>query len=315
MKIAWVLGSTGLLGSALTRQLRRQGTPLFLPAERLNWSRELALPTQLETAIHAFAECASGAGYWEIYWAAGVGTFSSAVGDLVLETRTLALLLRLIETNPLLAAIPGAFAFASSAGAIYAGSKEDIISEKTDPAPTTPYAHEKLKQEAMVNSFALATPKTIALLARISTIYGPGQATGKQQGLLAHIARCTVRNRPIQIYVPYDTIRDYIAVDDAAASMVGCLREAAKQQHSVTKIIASEHPVTIAEIISTFKKITRRAPKIVTSANKLSSLYSRRVQFRSVVMPDIGPSSATSLLIGIAQIMASERTAFARRPG
>lgn len=45
---------------------------------------------------------------------------------------------------------------------------------------------------------------TAALIARISMFYGPGQAKDKQQGLLAHIARCILRNQPIQIYVPYD---------------------------------------------------------------------------------------------------------------
>ena len=35
MTIAWVLGSGGLLGAALCRQLRRNGTTLFFPADRL----------------------------------------------------------------------------------------------------------------------------------------------------------------------------------------------------------------------------------------------------------------------------------------
>ena len=80
----------------------------------------------------------------------------------------------------------------------------------------------------------------------------------------------------------------------------------------LTKIVASEHPTTIAEIISVFKRITRRAPKVVTSANRLSALYSRRVQFESVVLPKFEPASKTSLLIGISQVMAAERAAFAR---
>lgn len=314
MTIAWVLGSTGLLGSALCRELRRKGLTLFSLTERLRWGQENELVSQLATAVHAFAGLAAAEERWEVYWAAGVGTMSSSVGDLALETRTLALLLRFIQSDPVLTAVPGALAFASSAGAIYAGSRDEIISEKTAPAPTTAYAHEKLRQEDLVNSFALAAAHTTALLARIATIYGPGQSTGKQQGLLAHIARCTVRNRPIQIYVPFDTIRDYIAVDDAAATMVAGLRATNERQPVITKIVASEHPTTIAEIISIFKRITRRAPKIVTSANRLSSLYSRRVQFQSVVLPECAPRSKTSLLIGIAQVMAAERAAFARCP-
>lgn len=314
MTVAWVLGSTGMLGSALCRELCRRGTPLFSLADRLRWGHEDELVSQLAAAEHAFAERVGAEERWEVYWAAGVGTMSSSTSDLALETRTLGLLLRLIESDPVLMATPGAVAFASSAGAIYAGSRNEIISEKTAPAPTTAYAHEKLKQEGLVSSFALDTSRTTALIARISTIYGPGQSTGKQQGLLAHIARCTVKNKPIQIYVPFDTIRDYIAVDDAAAVMVAGLRVTSEGSRVLTKIVASEHPTTIAEIISIFKRITRRAPKIVTSANRLSSLYSRRVQFESVVAPECAPTSKTSLLIGISQVMAAERAAFSRGP-
>jgi UDP-glucose 4-epimerase len=151
-----------------------------------------------------------------------------------------------------------------------------------------------------------------ALNARISTIYGPGQATVKQQGLLTHIARRILRNQPIQIYVPYDTIRDYIAVDDAARAITGALFLANQQPGVCTKIIASEKPTTIAEIISVFKRIARRGPLIVTSASKLTSLYARRVQFRSVVLTDGARPMVTSLAVGIAQLMVAERAAFVR---
>ena len=127
-------------------------------------------------------------------------------------------LLQRLEAEPHLISAPGAIAFASSAGGIYAGAKDAVITEHTPPAPTTAYAREKLVQEDLIQAFVLANQRTAALLARVSTIYGPGQATGKQQGLLTHIARRILRNQPIQIYVPYDTIRDYIAVDDAATA-------------------------------------------------------------------------------------------------
>jgi UDP-glucose 4-epimerase len=238
----------------------------------------------------------------------------SSEADLALETRVLALLLRLVESTPQLVAIPGAVAFASSAGAIYAGSPDYTISENTVPAPTTAYAREKLRQEDLVCSFAQASGDRIALLARLSTIYGPGQSLGKQQGLLAHIARCILRNQPIQIYVPLDTIRDYINADDAAASMVAALRAVSEDPGVFTKIIASEQPTTIAEIISIFKRITRRAPRIVTSAGKLTNVYSRRVQFRSVATPQCAASPKTSLLAGIANVMAAERAAYVCSP-
>ena len=209
-------------------------------------------------------------------------------------------------------AAPGAIAFASSAGAIYAGSSDEVVTENTPPTPTTAYAREKLRQEGLIHSFAGANSRISVLIARISTLYGPGQAAGRRQGLLAHIARSTLRNRPIQIYVPYDTIRDYIAADDAAVAMLAALRATSAKPRLVTKIIASERPTTIAEIISIFMRIARRAPRIVTSASRLSDLYSRRVQFRSIVLPECAKTPTRSLIVGISQLLAAERAAFVR---
>lgn len=310
MTIAWVLGSRGLLGSALCRVLRFKGTELFFPAESFRWNSEPDLVLQFSMALQAFSEHLAGSRRWEIYWAAGVGTMSSSEADLALETRALTILLRLIESTPQLITIPGAVAFASSAGAIYAGSPDYTISENTMPAPTTAYAREKIRQEELIRSFVQANENRTALLARLSTVYGPGQSSNKRQGLLAHIARCILRNQPMQIYVPLDTIRDYINADDAATSMILALRAISDSPGALIKIIASEQPTTIAEIISIFKRITRRAPRIVTSAGNLTSIYSRRMQFRSIAIPQIVESPKTSLLAGIAKIMAAERAAY-----
>ena len=60
MTIAWVLGSGGLLGAALCRQLRRSGTELFFPSVRLAWNGGGALSAQLAgAAISEFAMAAA----------------------------------------------------------------------------------------------------------------------------------------------------------------------------------------------------------------------------------------------------------------
>lgn len=311
MTIAWVLGSGGLLGAALCRALRRDSIELFFPAERFNWADGLVLDGQLAVAAQAFASRLSADEPWQIYWAAGVGTMGSAQDAMSSETRALMQLLQLLQSEPRVMSALGAIAFASSAGAIYAGAKDAVITEHTSPAPTTAYAREKLLQEDLIRVFAISNNRSAALLARISTIYGPGQAAGKQQGLLTHIARRILRNQPIQIYVPYDTIRDYIAVEDAAAAIVNALDIASRYPcAAVIKIIASERPTTIAEIVSVFRRLARRAPRIVTSASKLSALYSRRVQFHSLALPECPKTTGKSLPVGIAQLMAAERAAF-----
>ena len=331
MTIAWVLGSSGLLGAALCRQLRRNGTTLFFPADRLAWNNSGEFAAQLATAVRAFADEAAAADRWEIYWAAGIGTMASSPETLAPETRALSLLLQRLESESRFKAVPGSVALASTAGAIYAGSADEIITENTAPAPTTAYAHAKLEQEALLRCFADSHDHASVLIARISTLYGPGQAAGKKQGLMTYLARSILRNHPVQIYVPYDTIRDYITTDDAAAAMVAAARdtgggaerdsagntvhETSGTPRAVTKIIASERPATIAEIVSIFRRLARRAPRIATSANRLSAVYARRVQFRSIV--SVGPvaTPTTTLAIGIAQLMAAERVALMHSTG
>jgi UDP-glucose 4-epimerase len=312
MTIAWVVGSGGLLGSALCRALRAQGTKLFLPQERFDWGNEIALTSQFSLAVRAFAARAAKARHWEIYWVAGVGAMGSSEADLVAEIRALSILLIALALEELLMARSGAVALASSAGAIYAGANEEVITERTIPAPTTPYARGKLQQEELVKSFVRSTDKTTALIARISTLYGPGQSRGKKQGLLSSVAHSIITNQPVRIFVPLDTIRDYLASDDAAPAMIAALRTIGGKQRVLTKIIASERPTTIAEIISTYRRIARRSPRIVTSASSLSGVYARRVRFRSISAPDATRSPRISLLVGIAQVMAAERAAHLR---
>ena len=312
MTVAWIFGANGLLGSALQRSLQRRGARLFVSAERFCWHDEAALHRQLQAAVKAFADFARDCNNWQIYWAAGVGTMSSTEEELAAETRALSIVLELIESEPALMATDGSFSFSSSAGAIYAGASDDIISENTAVAPTTDYAREKLRQESLVSEFAERNSRVTVLLARISTLYGPGQDNGKRQGLLAHIARCLLRNQPVHIYVPFDTIRDYIAADDAAFAIGAAVYALSSKPGVFIKIISSEQPTTIAEIISVYKRIARRKPRIVSSANKLSSAYTRRIRFQSKTLPINERMLKTSLLVGISRLMDAERSAFTR---
>ena len=313
MTIAWVVGSGGLLGKALCRALQRDGTAVYTPEVRFDWSNPVALDRTMSAAIQAFAAGLGDGEQWELYWAAGVGTMSASESEMQPETRALAELLRLAGANSRLMSTSGAISLASSAGAIYAGAHDAVITEYTEPRPTTAYALGKLQQEKLLESFVRSTHTVCGMAARISTLYGCGQASGKKQGLLTHIARKIIRNQLIQIYVPFDTIRDYINADDAATAMVGAVRAQADTDRFLIKIVASEHPTTIAEIVSTFRRLVRRAPRIVTSANRMTNLYSRRVQFRSVVLPLTRALPCTSLAIGISQLMIAERKAFGQR--
>jgi UDP-glucose 4-epimerase len=312
MTAAWVIGGYGLLGTALRKELTRKSFKLFAPTERFHWGNEQLLKTQLISAVKQFSVFANTEKSWHIYWAAGIGKMGSQESELALETYILLKLLKLLQAELTLMAMSGLFTFASSAGAIYAGASDTVITENTTDAPTTDYAREKIKQENLVSEFVIQNNRTSALIARISTLYGSGQAIGKQQGLIAEIARRILRNQSIQIYVPFDTVRDYIAAEDAAAMMVASTNAISAEFGVFKKIIASEQPTSIAEIIFIYKRVARRTPRVVTCASKLSVLYKRRIQFKSVMINNNQHNLRTSLLIGISQVLNAERISFAR---
>jgi UDP-glucose 4-epimerase len=314
MRAAWVVGSGGLLGRALVRELCDAGTAVFCQPEPFAWLEADRVPGQMAAAVDAFARWAAGACEVEIFWAAGVGAMGSTEAAMAAENRCLEVLVDRFTKQPCLAAQRPAFALASSAGGIYAGSADAIIDESTSPMPTTPYARAKVQQEELVRR-SLGTAGSAVLVARFSTLYGPGQASGKRQGLIAHVARSVLRSRPVRIYVPLDTIRDYVYSADAARIMIASLRSMRCGDEPVMKIVASEAPTTIVEIVDTCRRISRRRLLFTIATDTLGDLYVQRARYRSRVFPEHKRLVTTTLAQGFARVLAAERERIARTDG
>ena len=310
MTIAWVLGGGGLLGSAIKRTLKKNKINLFIQPINFNWNSESILDEQLRYSVKLFFSTIEEGNNWQIYWAAGIGNLSSSENELSIETKALKLLIKYLKIELSIKKIKGTFILASSAGAIYAGISDEIINENTPAAPTTIYALEKIKQEEIIQEFVFIFNKVTALIVRISTLYGPGQSIGKRQGLISLMARRILINQPIQIFVPFDTIRDYIFSDEAAESIISTVDLIGEKEGTFLKIVASEEPATIANIISNFRKISKHNPKIISSTNNNTYIYTRQMRFRSIIHPVRDKISRTILLIGIARVIAYEKLSY-----
>lgn len=310
MTRAWVLGSGGMLGSAITRELLRKGVDLYCYGEIFVWSDEQKLQFQFVLATKEFFNGLSPGEPWEIYWAAGVGSMGSIQKELLSETVALNMLL--CEMKRHLSnehCVIGSFGFASSAGALYSGCQDFEVNEYSEVCANTDYAQTKLLQEQLLQDIVKQTKGIRVLIARFSTLYGFGQSFGKPQGLLSHIARCALRRQPVEIFVPLDTTRDYLFVDDAAADFVSSLRGLHDQNINCRiKIIAAETSASIAEVVSTFRRLTKRHIRIICRRTKLSGLYAPRVSYRSLY-----PSRITrhTLLQGVDVLLRFERMAYA----
>lgn len=121
---------------------------LFVPRQRFAWQDRDALLTAIRMEASRFSDAITDHARWEIYWAAGVGTMGSTESNLVTETLALGALLDAIGRWPERRE-QGCCVLASSAGAIYAGSADPVISEASLDRPTTAYARAKLAQEKL----------------------------------------------------------------------------------------------------------------------------------------------------------------------
>ncbi len=183
---------------------------------------------------------------WSVIWAAGSGVIGSTADQLAAETRIMShLLTRMRDSRP---AGRGAFFLSSSAGGVYAGSTHPPFSESTTPRPLSPYGETKLAQEEILRTTLEGCVPLV--IGRFSNLAGPGQNLVKQQGLVSQLCRAAVTRQSLSVFVPMETLRDYLYVDDAAAMVRTLVENAVDEQPST--------PVLPQHLVSTTRVRLRR---------------------------------------------------------
>ena len=283
----WVVGSGGLLGSSVLREL---GPDTFRFGRRFVWQDDTRVRDDLREAVAAFAARLSEqpGRRWAISWCAGAGVVATSESALAAEVATFSEFLQILGGERPLAAVAGFVLLASSAGGIYAGSTVIPLTESSEPVPTSAYGRAKLAQEKALQAWALTRAVPVSsLAARFSNLYGPGQRLDKPQGLISHLSRSLIHGAPAHIYVSLDTIRDYLFGEDAGRRAVAALRRlidlAPAQSTQVVKIFASEHELSIATLIGVFRQITRRKLRVVAGLHSAAKWQPPRLQFRSQI--------------------------------
>lgn len=251
---AWVIGSGGMLGSAVARVSDKAGADLFA-ASPVPWADESAAGRVLADDMRRFAEEA-GDRDWSVIWAAGTSVVASAPEATNRELRVLhAFTTDVARVRP---GGRGALFLTSSAGGVYAGSIRPPFDSGTVPRPISPYGHLKLAQEREA-TVALAG-RVPLVIGRFSNLYGPDQDTGKRQGLIPLLCRAALLRRPLNLYVPMDTVRDYLYVDDAARMVWHEVRSAIEDQPAEPRIaiLGSGQATTVAEVVATVQNVAHR---------------------------------------------------------
>lgn len=303
--LVWVLGAGGLLGSHLKGALAQDAQnfqvwdtgPTGIP-----WREPVTAVQELTARVACFArEARHGDRTWMVLWCAGAGVIGSHFEDLAGES---AYFIRLLEQlGRELPDLPGKVLLASSAGGVYGNCPDHPLTETSACSPISDYGLNKLRQERLLFEWAQAHPNVSTLTARISNLYGPGQNLGKAQGLIAHISRSLLHRAPVRIYVPLDTLRDYLFVDDCARHLLVCLKRLGTPvRENLLKIFHSGETTTIAGLIAAFARIAKGHPRIICSADTARLQQPLRLQFKSTVWPELPAPARTDLAVGIQRV-------------
>lgn len=191
---------------------------------------------------------------------------------------------------------------ASSAGALYAGNdRGGPYDERDATRPISAYGHAKVACEAAATEFAKATGHQV-LIGRIANLYGPNQNLGKAQGLISHLCRGFLTRQPTSIFVPLDTIRDYLYVDDCAAMIADMLLAGAgvPAEPVALKVLASQQGTTIASLVALCRHVFKRPPQLVLGSSATTRFQVRDLRLRSVSWPEIDHRVLTPLPAGLA---------------
>jgi UDP-glucose 4-epimerase len=250
---------------------------------------------------------------WTIYWCAGRGTLNSAPDQMRAENAVFESLLQALESNlSATAKKNGTIFFASSAGAVYGGSKNPPFTELTQPKSLTSYGDAKIYQEELLRDFAVKTSIRV-LVGRISNVYGARQDLAKNQGLISTICFSVLRRQPLNLFVPLETSRNYIYVEDAAKSIIAHTQKLAKTGKNssfVVKLVVAQENLTIGSILNTAKSVLRTRPLVTVSTNKQGSSQPQSLVFKSVVDTELDNNSTTGFSVGMKKVMTELQTSF-----
>lgn len=161
----------------------------------------------------------------------------------------------------------------SSAGGVYGASPNPPFSVSSTIAASNPYGANKIAIEAIAES---ELPRSMKVhIARITNLYGPWP--GPRQGLVNRMCTAAATRKALQIYVPLDTVRDYIYVDDAAELLL--LEAAASDANRSLSLIGSGENSSVGEVMKTVTNVTHRKVPI-----SLAHLESTKLQPRDLRM-------------------------------
>jgi len=287
-----------LLGHSLELELAKTHS-IWTPETRTNWQDQSSAVASLRQDCERFFQSIKNAD-WSIAWCAGRSIVGSSNSEINRESELIQTLFDAIKVYKPIGVVGKVF-FASSAGGVYAGAPNQVIDEDSQPKPIATYGFGKLEHEEIFIKNS-KQQQINCLIGRITNLYGPGQDITKSQGLISQLCRSNLTKKPLNIFVPLQTARNYLYVDDAAAMIAEFMQH---DDELCIKIFASPQSTTVATLIRTSYEVFKRRPLISLGVNERTSMQPMSLRFKSKIKTEIDQRQFNSLSSGLAKTIES----------
>jgi UDP-glucose 4-epimerase len=266
----WILGRGGFFGSSLAKEAVKSGYSV-LPHTAIPWNSPAARKVALGLGAEQFREFAKGHSL-TIVWAAGSEgvAASSARGTGEFES-----FMDFISAISKIEALHGAqVVIVSSAGGVFGGSMSPPFDAQSSVNAVNDYGRNKIAIEELAVSELLSNFHVH--IARITNLYGPWP--GPRQGLINRMCTAAATREALQIYVPLETVRDYVYVTDAAQLLlleISATDTAVKNRSPVISLIGSGESSSIGTVINTVSHVSRRKVPVTLAQLAATQLQPR----------------------------------------
>ncbi|MET0650144.1 MAG: NAD-dependent epimerase/dehydratase family protein [Pyrinomonadaceae bacterium] len=149
--------------------------------------------------------------------------------------------------------------FVSSGGTVYGVPRTVPIGEDHPTDPISSYGITKLAIEKYVSAYASMLGIDYCII-RPSNVYGPGQRLHTGQGVIGVTADRALRGEPLELWGDGESLRDYLYVEDMAASVVSLLDYAGEER---VFNASSGEGRSVLDIIETLREQLGPLPEVV----------------------------------------------------
>jgi UDP-glucose 4-epimerase len=211
-----------------------------------------------------------------IVWAAGAQGVADSHSGIASELESFRDFAQAISSKPELH--EATVAIISSAGGVYSGSLNPPFTVTSPITAINQYGLNKIAIEDISRSDLSENFRVH--IARVTNLYGSW--SGPRQGLVNRLCYAAATREALQIYVPLDTVRDYIYVDDAAALLfieLNAINRFESSNYLSLSLVGSGENTSIGSLIDTVTHVTHRKVPVT-----LAQLDETRLQPRDLRM-------------------------------